>query len=76
MGMRLRMSGSPRMAMRCTTCEQEIGGPVRDASANVDANLFGAGKYATCPTCNQVVPEHMQTPAYKSRVDAKESDSK
>ena len=66
--MGMRMSGSPRMAMRCPTCEQEIGGSVRDATANVNANLFGAEKYAVCPNCNQVVPEHMQTAAYKDRV--------
>ena len=64
--MRMRMSGSPRMAMRCPTCDQEIGGPVRDATANINANLFGAAKYAVCPNCNQVVPEHMQTSTYKT----------
>ena len=43
MGMRLRMSdmGQPRMVMRCSTCHQQIGGPVRDAVRNIDANLFG-----------------------------------
>jgi len=62
MGMRLRM----RMVMRCSVCQQEIGGPIRDATVNADANLFGAGEYAVCPRCGQVVPEHLQTLAYEA----------
>ena len=68
MGMRLRMTAvvSQRMVMRCSTCKQQIGGQIRDATVNVDANLFGAAKYVVCPTCNQAVPEHMRTPTYKA----------
>jgi len=68
MGMRLRMTGvgQPRMVMRCSVCQQEIGGTIRDAAVNANANLFGAAEYAVCPHCGQVVPEHLQTPAYKA----------
>ena len=40
--------------------------PIRDAAENANANLFGAVKYAVCPTCNEVVPNDLQTPAYKA----------
>jgi DNA-directed RNA polymerase subunit RPC12/RpoP len=68
MGMRLRMTAvtSPRMVMRCSTCKQQIGGRIRDATANANANLFGAAKYVDCPTCHQVVPEQIRTRAYKA----------
>ncbi len=55
-----------KMVLRCSTCKQAIGGAVRDAATNVDANLFGAMQYVVCPTCNQLVPENLRTPAYKS----------
>ena len=68
MGMRLRMAtvATTSMVMRCSTCKQQIGGRKRDVVANVNANLFGAAKYAVCPTCNQVVPEQMCTRGYKA----------
>jgi len=68
MGMRLRMAAvaSTSIVMRCSTCKQHIGGTIRDATENINANLFGATKYAFCPTCNQLVPEEMRSPAYKA----------
>jgi hypothetical protein len=57
---------SLRTVMRCSTCKQQIGGQIRDATVNVNANLFGAATYVVCPTCNQAVPEEMWTPAYKA----------
>lgn len=68
MRMRLCLGGmiEQRMAMKCSTCQQDIGGPIRDGVMNVEANLFGAERYVVCPTCKQVVLEHLQTPAYKS----------
>jgi hypothetical protein len=73
MGMRLRMTrvGQPRMVMRCSTCQQEIGGPIRDAAVNADATLLGAVNFAVCPCCRQIVPEHLQTPAYKAACTAR-----
>lgn len=55
-----------RMELRCSTCKQVIGGPTRNEATNVDVNFFGAKRYSVCPTCNQVVPEELRTPAYKS----------
>lgn len=77
MRQRLRMTGSAkqRMEMRCSSCKQVIGGPTRDAATNVDANLFGAEEYVVCPTCNQVVPEELRTPTYKSVRAGHKSDS-
>jgi uncharacterized protein DUF6953 len=65
---RLRMTGSAKqqMEMRCSSCKQAIGGISREPATSADANLFGAGKYVVCPTCNQVVPKDLITPAYKS----------
>lgn len=64
--LRMREAIGQRMELRCSTCKQAIGGPIRDSATNTDSNLFGAVQYVVCPTCNQVVPEQLWTPAYKS----------
>jgi len=53
------------MIMRCSTCKQAIDSHP-DPETTSDVNLYGAVKYVVCPTCNQVVPETMRTPAYKA----------
>ena len=67
MGMRLRMvtATEARMIMRCSTCKQQIDSNP-DPKTTSDVNLCGAVRYVVCPTCNQVVPEELRTPAYKA----------
>lgn len=68
------------MEMNCSTCAQAIGGAGRDAAMNWDVHLFGAAPYVVCPTCNQIVPERLRTPAYKAawtkRMQTKKAQAK
>jgi hypothetical protein len=66
MGMGMSLGFSMRMALICSTCDQDRAKPDPDAFM---AGLCGAVPYKVCPNCHKTVSdEYMKDHNYRRRV--------